>query len=73
MFSSMLPVYEALLASTPAPRILVYSGDVDGCIPHTGTRRWVAALGMPRAQKRRSWHSGTGERVRNSVNSDISL
>jgi hypothetical protein len=57
----MLPVYKALLASKPAPRILVYSGDVDGCIPHTGTRRWIAALGLSRAKPRRAWHSGTGE------------
>ena len=56
----MLPVYESLMGLDPAPRILVYSGDVDGCVPHLGTRRWVSSLGLPPAEPWRSWHSTTG-------------
>ena len=63
MFSSMLPVYKALLALDDPPlRVLIYSGDVDGCIPHVGTRRWVASLGLPVERPRRAWHSATGVR-----------
>jgi hypothetical protein len=57
----MLPIYESLMALDPAPRILVFSGDVDGCVPHLGTRRWVSSLGLHTVQAWRSWHSGTGE------------
>ena len=39
MVRSMLPVYEALLALDPAPRILVFSGDVDGMNLDTLMRR----------------------------------
>lgn len=59
----MLPVYESLLALDPPPRVLVYSGDVDGCVPHLGTRRWVSSLGLPPVQPWRSWHSTTGARL----------
>ncbi len=41
----------------------VYSGDVDGCVPHLGTRRWVSSLGLRPARPWRSWHSSTGARV----------
>ena len=63
MVRSMLPIYESLMALDPAPRILVFSGDVDGCVPHLGTRRWVSSLGLHTVQPWRSWHSATGERI----------
>ena len=47
----------------PPPRILVFSGDVDGCVPHLGTRRWVSSLGLHPVQPWRSWHSKTGAHV----------
>lgn len=28
-------------------RIMIYSGDVDGIVPTTGTRMWVEGLGLP--------------------------
>ena len=61
--ASMLPVYEALMELDPAPRILVFSGDVDGCVPHLGTRRWVSSLGLRPVRPWRSWHSSTGARA----------
>ena len=61
--ASMLPIYEALMELDPPPRILVFSGDVDGCVPHLGTRRWVSSLGLHPVQPWRSWHSKTGAHV----------
>jgi len=46
------------------PKQQVYSGDVDGCVPHLGTRRWVSSLGLRPARPWRSWHSSTGPRSR---------
>ena len=45
--TSMLPVYEQLLDVQPPLRMLVYSGDVDGIVPITGTRAWLAQLFTP--------------------------
>ncbi|CAM6007502.1 unnamed protein product [Sphagnum balticum] len=42
---SILPVYQFLL--TKGIRIWVYSGDVDGIVPTTGTRYWLAELDLP--------------------------
>eukprot|EP01104_Vermistella_antarctica_P015327 TRINITY_DN5001_c0_g1_i1.p1 TRINITY_DN5001_c0_g1~~TRINITY_DN5001_c0_g1_i1.p1 ORF type:complete len:509 (-),score=68.17 TRINITY_DN5001_c0_g1_i1:59-1585(-) len=40
--SSVIPVYEQLFHEKL--HILVYSGDVDGIVPTTGTRAWIDAL-----------------------------
>jgi carboxypeptidase C (cathepsin A) len=42
---SILPFYRFLL--TKDLRIWVYSGDVDGIVPTTGTRIWLAKLNLP--------------------------
>lgn len=63
----MLPTYESLLVDSPSPssatlqeppiRILVYSGDVDGILPVTGTRAWVSSLGLKMTRAWRPWFS----------------
>lgn len=42
---TVAPIYEAL---APSHRVLVYSGDVDSCVPFPGTEDAVEALGFPR-------------------------
>lgn len=42
LLSSMIPVYQQLIAANL--RMLVYSGDVDGIVPVTGTRAWLDQL-----------------------------
>ncbi|EIE23392.1 peptidase S10, serine carboxypeptidase [Coccomyxa subellipsoidea C-169] len=59
LLSSMLPVYRELLKHKL--NILVYSGDVDAIVPVTGTRRWLARLGLPVVRSWRPWRSGTGQ------------
>jgi hypothetical protein len=47
-------------------RLLIYSGDSDGCVPHVGTEEWTAALGFPVTQEWRPWvcdTSATGYNV----------
>lgn len=47
ILSSVIPRYQEMLQyqqSNPNFKILVYSGDVDGILPFTGTRRWVNTL-----------------------------
>ena len=36
-------------------RILVYSGDVDGCVPHVFTEQWTTNLGFPIKTPFRPW------------------
>jgi serine carboxypeptidase-like clade 2 len=47
LLSSMLPTYDYILNTLPNGRYLVFSGDVDGIVPFTGTRLWLEALGWP--------------------------
>lgn len=55
----MVPIYEDLFANSSI-RILVYSGDVDSCVPYLGTE--LTVLSFPFAQKTpikdpwQSWH-----------------
>ncbi len=35
---------------------LVYSGDVDMCLPFTGTAAWTASLRLPEHRPWRQWH-----------------
>lgn len=55
VIASMLPVYDALLAT--GLQIMIYSGDVDGIVPTTGTRAWVEGLGLPVKAPWRPWLS----------------
>jgi serine carboxypeptidase-like clade 2 len=54
LLASMFPVYQWLFNNSKI-RILVYSGDVDGIVPVTGTRKWIAALNLTIAQEWRYW------------------
>jgi len=46
------PLYKTLAQKY---RMLIYSGDGDGCVPHVGTEEWTAALGFPVTQEWRPW------------------
>jgi len=59
LFSSMLPKYAKLL--TKGLKILIFSGDVDGIVPVTGTRRWIKKLGLDIEKPWTAWHSTTGQ------------
>lgn len=37
---NLLPLYSKLIDTYPN-RMLIYSGDVDGCVPHVGTESWT--------------------------------
>ena len=50
---SMIPVHSFLLSR--GVRGLVYSGDHDMCVPHTGSERWTHGLGLPVTDPWRSW------------------
>ena len=52
---SMLPVHAALLSA--GLRALIYSGDHDMCVPHTGTEAWTRSLGLPVDEAWRPWHA----------------
>ncbi|XP_062501536.1 uncharacterized protein LOC134178668 [Corticium candelabrum] len=54
LLSSMLPVYRNLFGKI---RILVYSGDVDGMVPNTGTKMWLDRLNLTVVN---DWHNWTG-------------
>eukprot|EP01135_Chromosphaera_perkinsii_P010234 Nk52_evm7s2062 gene=Nk52_evmTU7s2062 len=58
LLASMLPVYKQLLEYEKKTklRMLVYSGDVDGVCPTTGTKMWLHKLGLPVAKPWRPWH-----------------
>ena len=43
---------------------MVYSGDVDGIVPVTGTRRWVASLDLPERKEWKPWVTPVDEQVR---------
>jgi len=53
LLSSMLPIYEFLIAQ--GLRISVYSGDVDAIVPSVGTREWIAALALTEVASIRPW------------------
>merc|ERR1711870_177285 len=39
-------------------RLLIFSGDADGCVPHTGTEEWTYSLGFDVSEPWRPWSSG---------------
>lgn len=45
LLASVIPLYQQFFQEKKI-RILVYSGDVDGVVPHTGTEEWLARLGL---------------------------
>ena len=47
-------VYPFLIKS--GIRIWIYSGDVDGSVPFTGTRKWIQSLGLDVVKEYNSWY-----------------
>eukprot|EP00798_Chlamydomonas_sp_ICE-L_P019752 gene19752-26445_t len=43
---SMIPVHKMLIEEHGL-RALIYSGDHDMCVPHTGSEEWTAGMGYP--------------------------
>jgi len=56
---SMLPLHRALLLH--GIRALIYSGDHDMCVPHTGSEAWTASLGYPVVDAWRPWLVDDGQ------------
>ncbi|KAL7156688.1 hypothetical protein ABFS83_02G025300 [Erythranthe nasuta] len=53
--SSMFPIYDRLMAA--GLKILLYSGDVDGVVPVTGTRYGIAAMNLKVQKEWAPWYS----------------
>ena len=51
--SSMLPLYPKLIAA--GLRIWIFSGDVDGIVPTSGSRAWVEGLRLKELEHWRPW------------------
>merc|ERR1712107_242025 len=47
--------------------VLIYSGDADGCVPHTGTEEWTYELGFDVAEPWRPWRNAP-----NTANGEVS-
>ena len=50
--SDLRPLYAALARRY---RLLIFSGDSDGCVPFTGSAEWTAGLGFPVVADWRPW------------------
>jgi serine carboxypeptidase-like clade 2 len=53
VLSSMLPLYPRLIAA--GLRVWVFSGDVDGIVPTSGSRAWVEGLRLKELEHWRPW------------------
>jgi len=49
-------------------RLVIYSGDVDGCVPYVGTEEWTSGLGFPVVEEWRGWMSGTNQNASAMIN-----
>jgi len=49
---SLLGLYPTLIK---AYKVLVYSGDVDACVPYNGSEEWTRNLGLPVSEAWRPW------------------
>jgi len=49
---SLLGLYPTLIK---AYKVLVYSGDVDACVPYNGSEEWTRGLGFPVSDPWRPW------------------
>lgn len=56
--TDLLPLYSTLIEKYP---ILIYSGDVDGCVPFVGTEKWTRDLGFPVVDDWHQWLSKPDE------------
>jgi len=54
LLSSMIPVYQQLI-QTNKLSMLVYSGDIDGIVPVTGSRAWLASMNLNIDEPWRPW------------------
>jgi len=52
-YTTVIPIYKQLLQN--GYRILVYSGDVDMCVPNTGSEAWTSSLNLPLESYWRPW------------------
>ncbi|KAL3138597.1 hypothetical protein ABBQ32_006363 [Trebouxia sp. C0010 RCD-2024] len=50
---SMIPLHAALVSK--GLRVLIYSGDHDMCVPHTGSEAWTRGLGLKATEPWRPW------------------
>ena len=50
------PLYKKLAGKY---RLLIYSGDVDACVPFIGTQEWTEGLGFEVIEAWRPWTAGT--------------
>ena len=53
LLSSMLPLYPKLIAA--GLRIWIFSGDIDGIVPTSGSRAWVEGLRLKELEHWRPW------------------
>jgi serine carboxypeptidase-like clade 2 len=53
LLSSMLPLYPRLIAA--GLRVWIFSGDVDGIVPTSGSRAWVEGLQLRETEHWRPW------------------
>jgi carboxypeptidase C (cathepsin A) len=54
--ADLRPVYKDLAQKY---RMLIYSGNVDACVPYWGSEEWTRELGFELKQAWRPWHSGS--------------
>jgi serine carboxypeptidase-like clade 2 len=59
LLSSMLPTYEALVEA--GLEMVVFSGDVDAIVPVTGTKNWLAKLGLDVVTPWAPWTDSEGQ------------
>lgn len=52
----MLSTHRAL-TQREGLRALIYSGDHDMCVPHTGTEAWTSGMGLKKVGHWRPWVS----------------
>jgi serine carboxypeptidase-like clade 2 len=62
LLAPVIPLYQQFFEENKI-RILVYSGDVDGVVPHTGTEEWLAskALGLTLDKPFEAWKASNGQ------------
>jgi len=53
IYNTVIPIHLQLLKA--GYRVLIYSGDVDMCVPYTGSEAWTNSLGLTVQQDWRSW------------------
>jgi len=58
------PLYKTLASKY---RLLIYSGDSDGCVPFVGTEEWTSGLGFTQTEAWRPWNAGTPQNTSASI------